>query len=117
MAIFGHSKFIPVILGKIVRKNLKWPFFLHDATTVATLPNTEFVFHSVGYCLYGTLLLRPRSTCPVEVRAHYHIDVYTDINDSLHWIFFGNIMFPLYTIMICAVHRHVQVSLVGSINA
>ena len=26
MAIFGHSKFIPVFLGKIVRKNLVWPF-------------------------------------------------------------------------------------------
>ena len=26
MAIFGHSKFMPVFLGKIVRKNLKWPF-------------------------------------------------------------------------------------------
>ena len=31
MAIFGHSKFIPVILGKIVRKNLEEPFF--------TIPN------------------------------------------------------------------------------
>ena len=27
MAIFGNSKFIPVILGKIVRKNLEWPFW------------------------------------------------------------------------------------------
>ena len=26
MAIFGHSKFIPVFLGKIVRNNLEWPF-------------------------------------------------------------------------------------------
>ena len=26
MAIFGHSKFVPVSLGKIVRKNLKQPF-------------------------------------------------------------------------------------------
>ena len=26
MAIFGHSKFIPVFLGKIVRKNSEWPF-------------------------------------------------------------------------------------------
>ena len=26
MAIFGHSKCIPVFLGKIVRKNLEWPF-------------------------------------------------------------------------------------------
>ena len=26
MAIFGHSKFIPDFLGKIVRKNLEWPF-------------------------------------------------------------------------------------------
>ena len=26
MAIFGHSKFIPVFLGKIVGKNLEWPF-------------------------------------------------------------------------------------------
>ena len=26
MAIFGHSKFVPVFLGKIVRKYLEWPF-------------------------------------------------------------------------------------------
>ena len=26
MAIFGHSKFIPVFLGKIVRNNSEWPF-------------------------------------------------------------------------------------------
>ena len=26
MAIFGHSKFIPVFLGKIVRKSLEWSF-------------------------------------------------------------------------------------------
>ena len=25
-AIFGHSQFIPVFLGKIVRKNSEWPF-------------------------------------------------------------------------------------------
>ena len=25
-AIFGHSKFIPVLFGKIVRKNSEWPF-------------------------------------------------------------------------------------------
>ena len=27
MAIFGHSEFVPVFLGKIVRKNLERPFF------------------------------------------------------------------------------------------
>ena len=27
-----------------------------------------------------TLLLRPRSACPVQIRAHHHIDVYADIN-------------------------------------
>ena len=26
ITIFGHSKFIPVFLGKIVGKNLEWPF-------------------------------------------------------------------------------------------
>ena len=26
MANFGHSKFIPVFLGKIIRKNSEWPF-------------------------------------------------------------------------------------------
>ena len=25
-AIFGHSEFVPVFWGKIVRKNLEWPF-------------------------------------------------------------------------------------------
>ena len=39
-----------------------------NATTVATLPNG--------------LLLRPRSACTVQIRAHHHIDVCTDINNS-----------------------------------
>ena len=39
---------------------------------------------TVGYCLYGTLLLRPRWTaCPLQIRAHHHIDVFTDINKGL----------------------------------
>ena len=39
---------------------------------------------TVGYCLYRTLLLRPRWTaCPVQIRAHHHIDVYTDINQTV----------------------------------
>ena len=42
---------------------------------VRTVSRTE------GYCLYGTLLLCPRWTaCPVQIGAHHHIDVYTDIN-------------------------------------
>ena len=53
---------------------------LQNATTVATLPNTKFVSRMVGYCLYGTLLLRPLSACPVQIRVHHHTDVYTDIN-------------------------------------
>ena len=66
---------------------------LHDTTTVAMLPNTTVVIwvtimsalsHTVGYCLYGTLLLRPRWTaCPVQIRAHHHIDVYIDINNLI----------------------------------
>ena len=28
MAIFGHSKFIPVFLGKIVGKKSEWPFLV-----------------------------------------------------------------------------------------
>ena len=35
---------------------------------------------TVGYCLYRTLLLRLRSACPEQIRAHHDIDVYTDIN-------------------------------------
>ena len=26
MCIFGHSEFVPVFLGKIIGKNLEWPF-------------------------------------------------------------------------------------------
>ena len=34
------------------------------------------VSHTEGYCLYGTLLLRPCWTaCPIQIRAHHHIDV------------------------------------------
>ena len=41
------------------------------------VPRTE------GYCLYGTLLLRPRLTaCPVQIRAHHHIAVFPDINKA-----------------------------------
>ena len=35
---------------------------------------------TVGYCLYGTLLLRLHSASSVQIRAHHHIVVYTDIN-------------------------------------
>ena len=43
------------------------------------------VSRTVGYCLYGTLLLRPRWTArPVQIRAHHHLDVYTDINYVEH---------------------------------
>ena len=53
--------------------------------TVATLSNglvtiALAVSRMVGYCLYGTLLLRLHSACPVQIRAHHHTDVYTDIN-------------------------------------
>ena len=53
--------------------------------TVAMLPNYNYIctVHTVGYCLYGTLLLHPRSACPVQMRAHHHIDVFTDINHLL----------------------------------
>ena len=40
---------------------------------------------AVGYCMYKTLLLRPCSACPVQIRAHYHIDVYTDINNIFQY--------------------------------
>ena len=43
------------------------------------------VTRTVGYCLYGTLLLRPCWTaCPIQIRAHHHIDVYTDSNEHKH---------------------------------
>ena len=55
--------------------------------TVATLPNGSqlrlccALSRTVGYCLYGTLLLHPHWTAyPVQIRAHHHIDVHTDIN-------------------------------------
>ena len=36
---------------------------------------------TIGYCLYRTLLLHPCWTaCPVQIGAHHHIDIYTDIN-------------------------------------
>ena len=38
----------------------------------------------VGYCLYRTLLLRPQWTArSVQIRAHHHIDVYTDIKKTI----------------------------------
>ena len=53
------------------------------ATKWVTIMSTLDASHTVGYCLYGTLLLRlPWTACPVQIRAHHHIDVYTDINYS-----------------------------------
>ena len=51
MAIFGHSKFIPVFLGKIVRKNSKWPFLaipnfwkkLSEKFGMAIFGHSEFI--------------------------------------------------------------------------
>ena len=37
--------------------------------------------HAVGYRFYGTLLLRSRYCIPLQIRAHQHINVYTDINN------------------------------------
>ena len=77
---------------------IHWPFASNAMpctiqTTVAKFPNTTVVIvtitsaldcpvsRTVGSCLYGTLLLRPRWTaCPVQIRAHHHIDVYTNIS-------------------------------------
>ena len=65
---------------------------LHEATTVAMLPNTTVIIwvtitfvldmsRMAGYCLYGTLLLHPHWTvCPIQIRTYHHINVYTDIN-------------------------------------
>ena len=58
-----------------------------SALTVAilwvTIMSALDVSRTVGYCLYGTLLLRPHWTaCPVQIRAHHHIAVFPDINDS-----------------------------------
>ena len=56
-------------------------------------------------CLYGTLLSRPRWTaCPVQIRAHHHIDVYTDINETLnmtlhahmHYCCFNVVLIPIF---------------------
>ena len=56
-----------------------------SALTVAmlwvTIMSALDVSRTEGYCLYGTLLLHPHSACPVQIRAHHHIDVYTDINN------------------------------------
>ena len=49
-----------------------------NTCTCATL--RQSLSHTVGYCFYGTLLLRPHSACPLQIRAHHHIDVHTDIN-------------------------------------
>ena len=50
-----------------------------------TIMSTLDMFHTIGYCLYGTLLLCPRWTaCPVQIRAHHHRDVYTDINERIY---------------------------------
>ena len=70
----------------------------------------------VGYCLYGTLLLRPCWTaCPVQIRAHHHIDVCTDINKYyeryfLTWIqpkrlFDTTCMYDVWSLNYCIVPR------------
>ena len=49
-------------------------------TKWVTITSMLDVSHMEGYCLYGTLLSRLYSACPVQIGAHHHIDVYTDIN-------------------------------------
>ena len=58
-----------------------------SALTVAmlwvTITSALDVSPTVGYCLYGTLLLRPRSACTVQIGAYHHMDVFTDINYTI----------------------------------
>ena len=61
---------------------------LHRDVTVAMLSNwLQLRPYCVPYSrllFEWTLLLRPRWTpCPVQIRAHHHINVYTDINESI----------------------------------
>ena len=54
-----------------------------SALTVAmlwvTITSALDMSRTEGYCLYGTLLLRPHFACTAQVRAHRHINVCTDI--------------------------------------
>ena len=79
---FGQKKFVSITsmldcMGQSPSGLYGRLLFVRDITITSAL---------IGYCLYGTLLLRPRSACPIQIRAHHHIDVYTDINKQL--IFF-----------------------------
>ena len=51
-------------------------------TKCVTITSALDVSCTEGYCLYGTLLLHPCSACPIQIRAHHHIDVYIDINNN-----------------------------------
>ena len=62
---------------------------VRDKVPVSSVPYSRLLFVRdititsalIGNCLYGTLLLRPRWTaCPVQIRAHHHIDVYISIS-------------------------------------
>ena len=47
MAIFGHSEFIPVFLGKIVRKNSEWPFLAIPNLDQSFWENSEYPFLAI----------------------------------------------------------------------
>ena len=76
-----------IVVSTAIRFNITFPIAISremkDITdtvndvcmlTVATLP-TGLVSHMVGYSLYRTSLLHPHwIACPVQIRAHHHID-------------------------------------------
>ena len=65
------------------------------------------VSRMVGYCLYGTLLLRPRWTaCPLQIKAHHHIDAQTSI---IYFIQFKNMKF-VHSWKLCHMMSHLLCS-------
>ena len=58
MAIFGHNKFIPVLLGKIVKKQLKQPFLAIPNLYQSfweTLPEKDWNKHFWPFLIYTSL--------------------------------------------------------------
>ena len=86
--IFQLRAFFSFIFAFEIRKNnLPYPrTFCHTYTCIMkdiTDTVNDVCTDCCCYGLYGILLLRPRSACPVQIRTRHHIDVYTDINDII----------------------------------
>ena len=94
MCIFGHSEFTPVFLGKIVRKNLIWPFL--------AIPNLYQSFWENCWKKYGTAILAilnlyqsfwEKLSEKIQNGHFWPFQIYTSLFEENCWKKFGMAIF------------------------